>query len=170
MRRLPQPLRDQYVSKYTPSHRGLSTAPLGVVRSVYVKMWRTLSAKIRVVPAGQGRRGVGGPRGYPPGDPPHNSCRLCRQGQSKWRPGMLRELWGRPPGLRGTPPSRSSLEESRPFCNRDRPTRASADPEGTPQGVRPTINAGVRSRKKYVTLRCERAPQRDRRCRAEVTL
>src|SRR5438445_9584393 len=58
---------------------------------------------------------------------------------------MLQNLWGRPPGLRGTPSSRSPPVESRP-CTRRWPTRASAADEG----VRPTIYADVRLWENYV--------------------
>src|SRR5437899_12836698 len=58
---------------------------------------------------------------------------------------MLQNLWGRPPGLRGTP--RSPPVESRP-CTRRWPTRASAADEG----VRPTIYADVRLWENYVAL------------------
>src|SRR5207245_6605317 len=61
--------------------------------------------------------------------------------------GMLQNLWGRPPGLRGTPSSRSPPAESRP-CTRRWPTRASAADEG----VRPTIYADVRLWENYVAL------------------
>src|SRR5260370_36005133 len=60
---------------------------------------------------------------------------------------MLQNLWGRPPGLRGTPSSRSPPVESRP-CLRRWPTRASAADEG----VRPTIYADVRLWENYVAL------------------
>src|SRR5437899_7195218 len=60
---------------------------------------------------------------------------------------MLQNLWGRPPGLRGTPSSRSPPVESRP-CTRRWPTRASAADEG----VRPTIYADVRLWENYVAL------------------
>src|SRR5437899_8727164 len=58
---------------------------------------------------------------------------------------MLQNLWGRPPGLRGTP--RSPPVEARP-CTRRWPTRASAADEG----VRPTIYADVRLWENYVAL------------------
>jgi hypothetical protein len=45
--------------------------------------------------------------------------------------------WGGPPGPRGTPPSRSLLQAA------SKATGASADPEGTPQGVRPTPGRGL---------------------------
>src|SRR5437016_1788043 len=60
---------------------------------------------------------------------------------------MLQNLWGRPPGLRGTPSSRSPPVESRP-CTRRWPTRASAADEG----VRPTIYSDVRVWENYVAL------------------
>jgi len=52
----------------------------------------------------------------------------------------LHNLWGRPPGLRGSPWTRSLVRKAKAFGNCEGPTRASA----AVQGDRPTIYAGVR--------------------------
>jgi len=56
---------------------------------------------------------------------------------------MLRKLWGRPPGLRGTPPSRLWDNGASVLQGASRPTGASA----AVQGDRPTIYAGAQHRK-----------------------
>src|ERR1035437_9955037 len=56
---------------------------------------------------------------------------------------MLRKLWGRPPGLRGTPPSRLWDNGASVLQGASRPTGASA----AVQGGRPTIYAGAQHRK-----------------------
>src|ERR1019366_8097845 len=56
---------------------------------------------------------------------------------------MLRKLWGRPPGLRGTPPSRLGDNGASVLQGASRPTGASA----AVQGDRPTIYAGAQHRK-----------------------
>src|ERR1035437_3980871 len=68
---------------------------------------------------------------------------------------MLRELWGRPPGLRGTPSSRIRNNGVSVLQGASRPTGASA----AVQGDRPTIYAGAQHRKKRVALACQAAPQ-----------
>jgi hypothetical protein len=50
---------------------------------------------------------------------------------------VLRKLWGRPPGLRGTPPSRSRYNAISILQGASRPTGASA----AVPGDRPTIDA-----------------------------
>src|SRR5674476_147307 len=56
---------------------------------------------------------------------------------------MLRKLWGRPPGLRGTPSSRIRNNGVSVLQGASRPTGASA----AVQGDRPTIYAGAQHRK-----------------------
>ena len=56
--------------------------------------------------------------------------------------GRLLKLWGRPLGLRGTPPSRSRNNGIGILQGANRPTGASA----AVQGDRPTMNAGARHR------------------------
>src|ERR1017187_7871930 len=52
---------------------------------------------------------------------------------------MLQSLWGRPPGLRGTPPSRGRSNDIGILQSASRPTGASA----AVRGDCPTINAGA---------------------------
>ena len=59
------------------------------------------------------------------------------------RIGMLRKLWGGPPGPRGTPSSRSRNNGISSLQGASRPTGASA----AVQGDRPTIYAGAQYRK-----------------------
>src|ERR1035437_3983385 len=56
---------------------------------------------------------------------------------------ILRKLWGRPPGLRGTPSSRIRNNGVSVLQGASRPTGASA----AVQGDRPTIYAGAQHRK-----------------------
>jgi glycosyltransferase involved in cell wall biosynthesis/SAM-dependent methyltransferase len=64
------------------------------------------------------------------------------QAQGENQSADLDPKWGRPPGLRGTPSSRFSDDPARISQGAGGPTGASAGPEGTPQGVRPTESAG----------------------------
>src|ERR1039458_6088758 len=61
---------------------------------------------------------------------------------------MLRNLWGRPPGLRGTPSSRSQSNHISILQSAGRPTGASA----AVQGDCPTITAGAWCCENYVAL------------------
>ena len=61
---------------------------------------------------------------------------------------MLQSLWGRPPGLRGTPSSRGRSNDISILQSASRPTGASA----AVQGDCPTINASAWSCENYVAL------------------
>jgi hypothetical protein len=60
----------------------------------------------------------------------------------------MQSLWGRPPGLRGTPSSRGQNNHISILQSASRPTGASA----AVQGDCPTINAGVWWCENYVVL------------------
>src|ERR1039458_2982515 len=67
---------------------------------------------------------------------------------------MLRKLWGRPPGLRGTPASRSRNNDISIVQGANRPTGASA----ADQGVRPTIRAEWPPGSKVSDIELKHAP------------
>ena len=63
--------------------------------------------------------------------------------------GIRHNLWGGPPGPRGTPSSRGLEQENQHLAKRE---QADAG-VGRGPGIRPTIDASVRLRENQVTLR-----------------